>query len=198
METRHGGEKMTERTSGLPHDEPDEAPEGFREQPRYAPTVQRVYADDRIEVTWEPAFCIHVGECLRGLPAVFDTRRRPWIIVDNGSPGEIGEVIQRCPTGALHFRRLDGGPQEPVPEETTVQERPNGPLFVRGNVRIFGQDRTMVRQDTRLALCRCGASANKPFCDGSYRKIGFRTRSEERRVGKECWHVCRSRWSPYH
>ena len=43
---------MTERTSGLPHDEPDEAPEGFREQPRYAPTVQRVYADDRIEVTW--------------------------------------------------------------------------------------------------------------------------------------------------
>ena len=49
-------------------------------------------------------------------------------------------MIQRCPTGALHFRRLDGGSQEPVPEETTVQERPNGPLFVRGNVRIFGQD----------------------------------------------------------
>ena len=100
---------MTERTSELPPDEPDEAPEGFREQPRYAPEVERAYAKDRIEVTWEPAFCIHVAECLRGLPAVFDNQRRPWIVVDNGSPGEIGDVIQRCPTGALHFRRLDGG-----------------------------------------------------------------------------------------
>jgi uncharacterized Fe-S cluster protein YjdI/CDGSH-type Zn-finger protein len=166
---------MTERTSEFAHDEPDEAPEGFREQPRYAPAVERTYANDRIEVTWEPAFCIHVAECLRGLPAVFDNQRRPWIIVDNGSPGDIGEVIQRCPTGALHFRRLDGGPQEPVPEATTVQERPNGPLFVRGNVTIFGQDHALVRQDTRVALCRCGASASKPFCDGSHRRVGFRT-----------------------
>src|SRR5690349_20472938 len=62
---------MTERTSEPPHDEPDEAPEGFREQPRYAPAVERAYANDRIEVTWEPAFCIHAAECLRGLPAVF-------------------------------------------------------------------------------------------------------------------------------
>ena len=45
MQTWHGGEKMTERTSELPPDEPDEAPEGFREQPRYAPTVQRAYAN---------------------------------------------------------------------------------------------------------------------------------------------------------
>jgi uncharacterized Fe-S cluster protein YjdI len=75
---------MTERTSDPSHDEPDEAPEGFREQPRYAPEVERTYANDRIEVTWEPAFCIHVAECLRGLPAVFDNQRRPWIIVDNG------------------------------------------------------------------------------------------------------------------
>ena len=78
------------------------------------------------------------------------------------------------PKRILYTRQL-GGPQEPVPEETTVQERPNGPLFVRGNVRIFGQDHTLVRQDTRAALCRCGASANKPFCDGSHRRVGFRT-----------------------
>ena len=144
---------MTERTSDPSHDEPDEAPEGFRGQPRYAPGVERAYANDRIEVTWEPAFCIHVAECLRGLPGVFDNQRRPWIIVDNGSPGEIGDVIQRCPTGALHFRRLDGGPR-PVPEETTVQERPNGPLFVRGNVRIFDQHHTVGQADRRGWRCQ--------------------------------------------
>ena len=66
-----------ERSNGSAHEEPDDAPEGFREQPRYAPTVERMYANDRIEVTWEPAFCIHVAECMRGLPAVFDNQRRP-------------------------------------------------------------------------------------------------------------------------
>ncbi len=81
---------MTGRTSGLPPGEPDEAPEGFREQPRYAPAAGRAYANDRIEVTWEPAFCIHVAECLRGLPAVFDNQRQPWIIVDNGHQGHKG------------------------------------------------------------------------------------------------------------
>ena len=72
---------MTERTSELPPEEPDEAPEGFRQPPRYAPAAGRAYANDRIEVTWEPAFCIHVAECLRGLPAVFDNQLRPWITV---------------------------------------------------------------------------------------------------------------------
>jgi uncharacterized Fe-S cluster protein YjdI/CDGSH-type Zn-finger protein len=166
---------VTERTGTTTGGQPDEAPEDFRAQARYATTVERVYANDSIEVTWEPAFCIHAAECLRGLPAVFDNRRRPWIIVDNGPAADIGSVIQRCPTGALHFRRLDGGPQEPVPEETTVTERPNGPLYVRGKIRIFAQDHSPLREDTRVALCRCGASANKPFCDGSHRRVGFRT-----------------------
>jgi len=158
-----------------PDEAPDEAPERFREQPRYAATTERVYANDRIAVSWEPGFCIHAAECVRGLPAVFDNQRRPWVIVDNATPDEIGDVIQRCPTGALHFRRVDGGPQEPVPAQTVVRERPNGPLFVRGNVTVFSQDRALIREDTRVALCRCGASENKPFCDGSHRKVGFRT-----------------------
>jgi hypothetical protein len=53
---------MNERSSELP---PAEAPERFREQPRYAPTVQRAYTNDRIEVTWEPAFCIGQQAVLR-------------------------------------------------------------------------------------------------------------------------------------
>jgi hypothetical protein len=99
----------------------------------------------------------------------------PWISVDNGSPADIAEVIQCCTTGALHFRRFDSGPQEPVPEETRVVERPNGPLYLRGNIRILTQSQDAIREDTRVALCRCGASANKPFCDGSHRRVGFRT-----------------------
>src|SRR6059036_2702471 len=150
-------------------------PIGSRDETRYEPEVKKEYANDQIVVTWEPAYCIHAADCLDGLPAVFDPWRRPWIAVDAASADEIAEVVMRCPTGALHFRRLDGGDQEPEPQDPTVQLRPNGPLFVRGKIRIEDASGHLIREDTRVALCRCGGSGNKPFCDGTHRTIGFRS-----------------------
>jgi uncharacterized Fe-S cluster protein YjdI/CDGSH-type Zn-finger protein len=137
--------------------------------------VERVYQNDEIAVLWEPRLCIHSANCVRGLPEVFRPEDRPWVHVDAAGADRIAEVIATCPTGALHFERLDGGPAEPVPAETVINPRPNGPLFVRGPIRIVDRDGETIREDTRLALCRCGHSENKPFCDGSHRLVGFRT-----------------------
>jgi uncharacterized Fe-S cluster protein YjdI/CDGSH-type Zn-finger protein len=152
-----------------------EEPIEFRDETRYEPEIKKEYPNDRIVVVWEPAYCIHTANCLNGLPEVFDAWRRPWIEVDNASADEIAEVVKTCPTGALHFRRLDGGPQEQDDSEPRVQLRPNGPLFLRGKVRVEDASGHLIREDTRVALCRCGGSENKPFCDGTHRKIGFRT-----------------------
>lgn len=135
----------------------------------------KVYANDAIEVHWEPRLCIHMRNCVTGLGAVFDPERRPWIDVDAAGPDEIAATVLTCPTGALHFRRLDGAAQEEPGEEATVEPRPNGPLFVRGHVRVVDPDGNLLREDTRVALCRCGGSQNKPFCDGTHRRIGFTT-----------------------
>jgi hypothetical protein len=113
---------------------------------------------------------------MMGNPQVFDSMRRPWVDLEGADADEVAEVVMSCPTGALHFRRLDGGEEETATESVTVQERPNGPLFLRGRVQIVSEDRRVVREDTRVALCRCGNSGNKPFCDGTHRKVGFRTR----------------------
>jgi uncharacterized Fe-S cluster protein YjdI len=134
----------------------------------------RVYANEKIEVTWEPRLCIHVRNCVR-LNSVFDPDARPWVNVDGADPEEIASAVLACPTGALHFRRLDGGAQEQAAERVTVNPRPDGPLFVRGHVEVVDGDGHVIREDTRVALCRCGGSANKPFCDGSHRRIGFRS-----------------------
>ena len=142
---------------------------------RKRPDVERIYQNDQIAVYWEPKICNHTGNCFRGLPDVFQPQNRPWVVVDAASADKIAAVVMTCPTGALHFERLDGGPQEPQPDETTIDARPNGPLHVRGQVRILGPGGTLIREDTRVALCRCGASDNKPFCDGSHRRVGFRT-----------------------
>ena len=136
---------------------------------------RRVYANDAIEVHWEPKLCIHVRNCVRGLPQVFDPDARPWVVVDAADADRVADAVLTCPTGALHFRRLDGGAQEQAPDPPSVEPRPNGPLFVRGRVQIVDAEGRLIREDTRLALCRCGASGNKPFCDGSHRRIGFRT-----------------------
>ena len=141
---------------------------------RMRPEVEREYRTDQIVVYWEPKLCIHTGNCLRGLHQVFNIRRRPWVNVEAASPDQIAEVIQRCPTGALRFERLDGGPQETAPEETIIEAQPDGPLYVHGRVRVVDQDGA-TRELTRAALCRCGASLNKPFCDNTHRKVGFKS-----------------------
>lgn len=135
----------------------------------------RTYANDAIEIHWEPRLCIHVQNCVHKLPQVFKAEERPWIVVDAADADAIAATVEECPTGALHYRRLDGKAQEEASDETTVEPRPNGPLFVRGRVSIVGEDGAVIREDTRVALCRCGGSANKPFCDGSHRRNGFTT-----------------------
>ena len=143
-------------------------------EPRGQDGVERVYRSDKIAVYWDPTQCIHVGFCFRGLPGVFKPQARPWVEVDQADPEQIAEVVMRCPSGALRFERLDGGPQEPVPEETTISAQPNGPLYLRGRLRIVQEDGSE-RVETRVALCRCGNSANKPFCDGTHLRARFRS-----------------------
>src|SRR5215475_11855887 len=122
------------------------------------------YTDEAIEVTYDRHRCIHAAECIRGLPAVFDTTRRPWIMPSEASADEIARVIMRCPSGALHFERRGGGSVETPDLPTTIVPTPGGPLYVRGLVQLRSADRRAVFEDVRMALCRCGQSRNKPFC----------------------------------
>ena len=132
------------------------------------------YRSDDINVSFDAGRCIHSKECVHGLPKVFDVEKRPWIQPDKSDPDTIAEVVMQCPTGALHFTRKDGGDEEPVPEENIVAAAEDGPLYVRGDVALKEHDGTTITEDTRVALCRCGESRNKPFCDNSHKNSGFR------------------------
>jgi len=129
----------------------------------------RTYSSDEIDVTWSQKRCIHAGECVRGLPAVFDVEKRPWIQPDQADGDTVAEVVERCPTGALHYTRKDGGPGEPTPDANHVTIDADGPLYVRGDLTLEMPGDEDALKDTRIALCRCGASKNKPFCDNSHK-----------------------------
>ncbi|MFD1512814.1 CDGSH iron-sulfur domain-containing protein [Halomarina rubra] len=124
-----------------------------------------------VEVTYDVKRCIHVRECVKGLPNVFDADRRPWIRPDEAATDAVTEVIERCPTGALHYERTDGGPAEAVPDAATVTVDTAGPLYLHGDVHLESPDGEDLLADTRVALCRCGVSANKPLCDGSHHRV---------------------------
>ena len=151
--------------------------EGLSDAESPGQVVQRAikrYMGDVVHVTFDGARCIHAAECVRGLPAVFDTGRRPWILPSAAAADEIATVIERCPTGALHYERMDGSPQETPDERNTIRVQPDGPYYVRGRLRVVTADGTLLMDDVRLALCRCGQSQHKPFCDNAHLAAAFR------------------------
>jgi CDGSH-type Zn-finger protein/ferredoxin/uncharacterized Fe-S cluster protein YjdI len=136
----------------------------------------RRYDAEDITISYDLKRCIHAEECVRGLPRVFDPGRRVWVDATQANAGEIANIVQRCPTGALHFRRSDGGVEEPTPRRNEVRITRDGPLYFRGELEIHTP--TAVLKETRAALCRCGASRNKPFCDNSHAEIAFSASDE--------------------
>ena len=137
--------------------------------------VTREYASQEIRVQWYASRCIHSAKCIRALPRVFDPRRRPWVDIDAANADAIADAVLKCPTGALHYERTDGGPAEPVSSEVTVVAVKDGPHFLTGPVKVRSVEGEIIREDSRVALCRCGNSKHLPFCDNTHRAIGFKS-----------------------
>lgn len=132
------------------------------------------YATKDIVVTFDAARCIHAAECVHGAPDVFDPTARPWIRLENADAEYVAEVVRRCPTGALTARRPDGTAIETPDADNNLRVVADGPLYLRGRVVYEGGQHANQVEYTRVALCRCGASNNKPFCDNSHTNVGFK------------------------
>ncbi|KIL52019.1 (4Fe-4S)-binding protein [Jeotgalibacillus soli] len=126
------------------------------------------YTSDEIDVYFHPDRCTHVSECVKRLPSVFNPNNRPWVNPEQGTSDEIAYVIEKCPTGALEYVRKDKGIGEMPPENTIIEPQPDGVYFVTGNLHIKQDEHTI--HCTRAALCSCGLSSNKPFCDDSHKE----------------------------
>lgn len=125
-----------------------------------------------VQVNWDARLCIHVGECGRANNDLFVGGRKPWCQPDLVTLEDTVEVVHRCPTGALTYARADGVAEAPAAENTAVIAN-NGPLYLTGDLAIDGAAADMPGVATRAALCRCGLSKNKPFCDNSHEAGGF-------------------------
>ena len=130
------------------------------------------YPGEQIDVYWDGRLCIHIGECGHAEGDLFVGGRQPWCVPDQADNDEVVEVCERCPSGALTYSDQSGHSEE-APDSNKVQVSYNGPLFVSGDLSIDGAPDDMPGTRFRAALCRCGHSKNKPFCDNSHADAGF-------------------------
>ena len=137
----------------------------------------QTYSAPGITVTFAPNLCIHSAVCLKSLPAVFDTRRHPWIQVDAAAIEEVVAAIDKCPSGALKYVLVDRAGTTEQKENhlaaATIRLLHNGPLMVEGAFTLVDENGMMLSKRANAALCRCGATRNAPFCDGTHLKINF-------------------------
>lgn len=154
----------------------------------------RAYTNGEITIYWQPMECVHATTCYHELREVFDPARRPWVNPLGASTSRILDIIERCPTRALTFKwndparnqsekshkLFDGETTTIFPDVNsaigcTITYRANGPAIVSGEFSIRHMDDVQpIRTMQMVSLCRCGASGNMPFCDGTHFKIGFK------------------------
>jgi CDGSH-type Zn-finger protein len=121
-----------------------------------------------ITIRDDRSICVHAGFCgtritnvWKQVPETDESTVRAQVIA----------MVERCPSGALTYR-FDGGDVEPLlPSAIAVTD--DGPLWVTGGIPVTTSAGTTLEVRNRVTLCRCGASSNKPLCDGSHKAAGF-------------------------
>ncbi len=140
------------------------------------------YRTDDLIVYWMPERCYHSRECLFGQPAVFNSKVRPWIDLSQAEPEDIIQTIDLCPSAALKYDLPEGsrvkaasaqGPgwiktKPPASARAEIKVMLNGPLVINGNVQLFDPRGKLIETCNRVALCRCGHTERRPYCDGSH------------------------------
>ena len=137
---------------------------------------RKSYIGKEITIHDNRKICSHASECVNNLSSVFKLNSRPWINPDSARTDEIIDTIRKCPSGALSYS-IDGIEyRDPNGSEPMVTVSKNGPYLIIGGIDLIGENIKWGDGASKehYTLCRCGASSNKPFCDGMHKTINFR------------------------
>jgi len=148
---------------------------GFRSEKSAdrAPDERDDYVGKAIRIHDNRGICSHAGHCTSRLPNVFREDAEPWIDPDGARTRLVVDVIKRCPSGALSYS-VKGVEHDDQNRPPRVVVSKDGPYQVEGGIELLGAVFGAGASHEHYCLCRCGASKNKPFCDGSHWDVKFR------------------------
>ena len=132
----------------------------------------QAYSNNDITVFFKPRLCVHAAVCIRELPQVFNLNKEPWVNINGATTDEIIGVVERCPTGSLYYEKkiTDGKPPE-VKSETLVTLMKKGPMVIHNDVKLIDENGKIHIKKGKTAICLCGLTSRKPFCDGSHKNL---------------------------
>ncbi|MCG8607760.1 CDGSH iron-sulfur domain-containing protein, partial [bacterium] len=133
----------------------------------------KAYQGEKITVHDNRVICCHAAECVTNLRSVFDAQSRPWIDADGAAADQIIEIIKKCPSGALSYS-IDNVHYRNESSQPAIDISANGPYNISGAVTLDIEDELQPPSQQQYSLCRCGASKNKPYCDGTHAEIDFK------------------------
>ena len=147
---------------------------GFSSENQLDSTKDRLdrYRGKKITIFDNRSVCAHAGYCTDGLSAVFHYGEEPFVDPDGADIAEIIDIIGQCPSGALSYT-LEDESETRIIDDASIFIVPNGPYVVKGKVVLLDTAKGKGASESHCTLCRCGASKNKPFCDGSHWEIEF-------------------------
>jgi CDGSH-type Zn-finger protein/uncharacterized Fe-S cluster protein YjdI len=134
-------------------------------------SVVKHYAGEQLDVTWDSRLCMHAQNCVKAAGDVFKNGRHPWCDPDIAPAAQVKAIVESCPSGALSYQAKDGSSETLT--SNSLQVTANGSLDAHGNLVIAQNKIDTDGIKHRASLCRCGASNNKPFCDGSHKQQPF-------------------------
>jgi len=133
------------------------------------------YVGKKITIHDNRIICSHAAACVNNLPSVFKLNSRPWIEPDAAEVNKIIDTVLKCPSGALSYSidSIEYGDQNDRNPMVTVSK--DGPYIITGSIGLIGNNIQFGDGASKehYTLCRCGASQNKPFCDGMHGSINF-------------------------
>jgi CDGSH-type Zn-finger protein len=130
------------------------------------------YVGKGITIHDNRSICSHAGFCTDRLASVFRLKTKPWIDPDGAQVEEIIEAVKRCPSGALSYS-IGGVEHRDQDRDPMITVSKDGPYLVTGGVKLEDESRAEGASEEHYTLCRCGASKNKPFCDGTHWSVKF-------------------------
>ncbi|MBB6459529.1 (4Fe-4S)-binding protein [Flammeovirga kamogawensis] len=136
--------------------------------------IIKTYSNNDIEIVWQPNKCIHSTKCFQALPSVFDPTKRPWVSINAAPTADIILTVKNCPSGALSLKTEDKDDAPEIENDIQVTVLKDGPILIKGSITLTAKGNSESLGNKQIALCRCGHSANKPYCDGQHAKNGFK------------------------
>lgn len=169
--------------TGKPQDYPER--EG-RTKPANAVTREdgvEVIEGEKLVLEFDGKACMHSRFCVMGAPNTFlGNVDGPWLYPDDSSPDVLYAIARQCASGAIRVHRKDGGQDVQTPPVNVLRVMENGPLCFHADLDIHNPEGSLAAESENegmnRALCRCGASKNKPYCDGSHHEIHFEASGE--------------------